>query len=91
MPARNSRVSEYDSRGIRVGFPVWLYRGAISAPTKIVITCPRCDGEAEVDYERWATSSTFVTRPCTYCFKTNRIPEEFDGTDTSAASPAVPS
>lgn len=39
----------------------------------ITITCPRCEGTADVDPVKWR-ENPFPTRPCTYCFKTSRLP-----------------
>jgi transcription elongation factor Elf1 len=39
----------------------------------LLITCPRCDHEGIVSLA-WKNSSEYGTRPCTYCFKTAKIP-----------------
>jgi hypothetical protein len=41
-----------------------------------LITCPRCGNSAVVHLATWLTGNQGGTRPCTYCFKTAKIPED---------------
>lgn len=41
------------------------------------LTCPRCEHESIVSLA-WRNSSEYGTRPCTYCFRTFKIPRKRD-------------
>ena len=65
------------TRGIREGFPTWTVDEVLEPNRQMMrlIGCPRCGYVARVQLEGWL-SFPGETRPCTYCFKANRIPEE---------------
>lgn len=45
---------------------------------KIGIQCPHkdCEGKAVVNAKKWYGSRPQFGRSCTYCFRTNKIPQE---------------
>lgn len=51
-----------------------------------LITCPVCDGGAVVNLPSWVLGTLSrqnkVTRSCTYCFRTSRMPEEYQNADS---------
>lgn len=51
----------------RIG--VWMMDDGLAR-----ITCPNCEQEAVVNGTAWRDASTYKTRPCTYCFKTAKVP-----------------
>ena len=56
--------------------PTWLVGVAPSRPGMRII-CPRCERVALVD-PSWPRGG-YATRPCTYCFKTAKIPPRLRG------------
>jgi hypothetical protein len=47
----------------------------------VTLICQSCFNPAPVHHQNWLNESEYGTRPCTYCFKTAKIPEENDVPD----------
>lgn len=62
--------------GVRIGkgMPGWDVE--VIAEDGAYATCARCGFKLGVQLSAIAQASDFETRPCFYCFKTSRLPEE---------------
>jgi hypothetical protein len=59
-------------------WPVWVAKRSDDWDNWLLITCPRCEGQALVNRQRWYKATKYTTRTCPYCFKANKLPKPRD-------------
>lgn len=68
--------------------PTWVVRKNVRPPG-LVIVCPRGDcGEKAIVAPDWGEGG-YATRPCTYCFKTAKVPPRLRAGGRLRARPRV--